>query len=62
MTQKKKHKELMSVRDVCAVYEITRAQAVNIMAKILIIEKKHRANWFDPDDVSKLLNEHWWLW
>jgi len=53
---------LMTVRDVCAEYDITRAQAINIMAKIPVKLRKHRANWFSVEDVEALMEEHWYMW
>jgi len=53
---------LMTVRDVCAEYGITRAQAVNIMAMIPVKLQKHRANWFTIEDVEKLMERHRRMW
>ncbi|MDA7622388.1 hypothetical protein N8843_08820 [Verrucomicrobia bacterium] len=51
---------LMTVRDVCHEYKITRSQAVNIMGKIPVKLQKHRANWFSIKDVQALMEEHGW--
>ena len=45
-----------------AEYDITRAQAVNIMAKIPIKLQKHRANWYAIEDVESLMEEHRYMW
>ena len=53
---------LLTVRDVCNEYKITRSQAVNIMGKIPVKLQKHRANWFAIGDVQKLMEDHSRLW
>ena len=53
---------LMTVRDVCAEYGITRAQAVNIMGMIPVKLQKHRANWFAIEDVEKLMDRYRSMW
>ena len=66
MTQKSKidndNESLMTVRDVCTEYGITRAQAVNIMFKLPVKLQKHRANWYASDDVEELMEEHRSMW
>jgi hypothetical protein len=53
---------LMTVRDVCTEYGITRAQAVNIMGMIPVKLQKHRANWFAIEDVEKLMDRYRRMW
>jgi antitoxin component of RelBE/YafQ-DinJ toxin-antitoxin module len=63
MTQNETDTEgLMTVRDVCVEYGITRAQAVNIMGMIPVKLQKHRANWFSVEDVKELMNQHRGMW
>jgi hypothetical protein len=61
-TTKKDTTGLMTVRDVCLEYKITRSQAVNIMGKIPVKLQKHRANWFAIEDIEELMNEHRSIW
>ena len=53
---------LMSVRDVCNEYEITRAQAVNIMFQLPIKLQRNRANWYAIEDVEDLMERHRYMW
>ena len=53
---------LMSVRDVCNEYEITRAQAVNIMFQLPIKLQRDRANWYAIEDVEDLMERHRYMW
>ena len=53
---------LMTVRDVCNEYEITRAQAVNIMFKLPVKLQKNRANWYAIEDVENLMEGHRYMW
>jgi len=64
MTQTKDNETegLMTVRDVCAEYGITRAQAVNIMAQVPVKLQKHRSNWFAIEDVENLMDRYRRMW
>lgn len=64
MTQTKDNETegLMTVRDVCSEYGITRAQAVNIMGMIPVRLNKHRANWFAIEDVENLMDRYRRMW
>ena len=53
---------LMTVRDVCTEYGITRAQAVNIMGMIPVKLQKHRSNWFATEDVENLMERYRSMW
>lgn len=53
---------LMTVRDVCTEYDLSRSRVVNIIVKIPIKLQKHRANWYAVEDVEELMEEHRSMW
>ena len=64
MTQIKENETdgLMTVRDVCTEYDLSRSRVVNIIVKIPIKLQKHRANWYAIEDVQELMEEYWYMW